>query len=195
MREALSRAHEELREFRLSDKVDFRSQLADKGGALRADNPLWDIVLEHLDDYDFMVDDLTAIAPSAVSKLAIAEPEKAAAIAARLAQHLAEGDFGLRQFDQINVHLGWILSALEGLTAADQSGLFEDVAVPYCEAVEQWDRYPHNDLLRSWLPTLSGPVGDAMASAIRQAGATEYFKGIIGGRRISNPRLAGLLEV
>lgn len=194
MSDALTRAHELRAELPTSDKADFRAQIHEKGGSLRPDNPLWDIVLESLDDYDFMIDDLVAIRPSAAEQLARNRPEMAARVAERLARHLTEGDYGSRTWDSLNTHLNWIHSVLEGLDAVGRYDLFEDVAFGYCEAVAHWDRYRHNDTLTRWLGRLAGPAGDAMARAIHHSGQVDYFRSMAERQRFTNAALTALLE-
>lgn len=179
-----------------SDKVTFRVQIGEKGGQLAPDNALWGIVEEHLNDEDFMLDDLPSVRPSAAKKLAAARPDFAAAVAEQLARHVvaaASGSWSERQFDSYNARLDWIKAVLEGLQESGRFDLFGDIAPAYCQAVQAWDRYPHNGRLVPWLTGLSAPAATRMARAIRHSGATDYFRTITDGRRISDPTLAAVL--
>ena len=194
MADALTKALDLLAGLPVSEKADFRAQLREHGGNLRPDNPLWGVAHDHLDDYNFMIDDLIAIEPEAAKKLATANPASAATIAERLGRCVSDVDrFGSRQWDSLNAHLGWIKAVLEGLAEVARYELFEDVALVYCEAVAAWDRYRHNDVLRPWMSRLSGPTGNAMAKAIHQAGVTDYFKTLMERRQFNSPELAALL--
>lgn len=192
---ALSKAQELLVPLPTSVKVAFRTKIDANGGNLAANNPLWQVVEDHLDDESFMIDDLVLIRLTAAKRLAAARPEFAVIIADRLARHLMAGNWTSgRQFDRANFHLDWIRAVLEGLLEAARLDLFGDLAPEYCSAVKYWDRYPHLDRLRPWLVQLKGDAGGVMATAIQHAGATDYFRQFMDGRKVSNPTLAGLLE-
>ena len=194
MAEALIKAHQLRAELPTSEKAKFRIDLRDKGGALKTDDPLWDVVLEDLDDYAFMIDDVAAIKDQSVRKFAANRPEEAARLGERMARHLAEGDWGRRNFNDANRNLDWTLSVLKGLDDAGRHELIEDVGVTYCEAVSNWNRFGHNDELAPWLGGLHGPGGDAMARAIHESGETAFFRRLSEGRRFANAALSGLLE-
>ncbi len=191
---ALSRAEDLLAALPTSEKTDFRAQIRQHGGKLRPDNPLWNTVRDNLDDVDFMLDDLPSVELSAASNLARADPESGAAIGEGLALHLANGDWGRRSFDAANHRLDWIKACMEGLIRASRLDLLGDVAAAYCEAVAMWDRYDHNDRLRAWLSAMADPAGTEMARAIRAAGTTDYFKGLMEGRSFVSTSLAALLQ-
>lgn len=195
MEEARERAEELLEELPLSAGADFRAQIESRSGKLKPDNLLWQVVLDHVDDYDFMLDDVVLIETSAVANWTKREPNDAAPVAERMAQHLLDGDFGDRGFDVVNKHLNWFKAVLEALGDMNWNDLFEDVATSYCEAVASWNRFPHNDRVRRWLPGLFGATGDAMARAIRHSGSVDFFRAEFGsGRRFTNLALAGLLQ-
>lgn len=177
----------------VSERADFRGKIAERGGSLQFDNPLWQVALDHLNNYSFMIDDLVNIKRDAARRFATHRPDEAAKLGERLGRHLCDGDHGNRQWDSFNARLAWIRAVLEGLAEKNRDDLFEDVAVAYCEAVAQWDRYPENDALRPWLAGLRGRIAEAMARAIRQAGATDYFKAMTEGRTFTSPALQGLL--
>ncbi len=192
--EALSRAEDLLATLPTSEKADFRAQIQQHGGRLRPDNPLWNTVRDNLDDIDFVLDDLPSVELSAARDLARADPESGAAIGERLALHLATGDWGRRSFDAANHRLDWIKACMEGLIRASRLDLFGDVATTYCQAVEAWDRYDHNDRLRVWLSAMRDPPGTEMARAIRASAATDYFTRLMEGRGFVSTSLAALLQ-
>jgi len=194
MSEALRRSHELRAELPTSDKANFRADVREKGSGLRKDNPLWDVALENLDDYAFMIDDVVVIKDSSVRRFAAARPEDAARLGERMALHLVQGDWGRRNFDSANQNLNWIHSVLEGLVDAARFDLLEDVGAVYCEAVSTWNRFNHNDVLTRWLPGLNGRAGDAMARAIHQSGESEYFRRITERQSFDSRALAALLE-
>jgi serine/threonine protein kinase len=194
--EALEAAQVMLAGLPTSDKITFRVQISEKGGQLAPDNALWGVVEDHLDDADFMLDDLTSVRVAAAKRLADARPDFAAALAEKLAKHVvaaAAGDWSARDFDSYNARLDWIKAILEGLQQGGRLDLFGDTAPTYCQAVQAWDRYPHNGRLVSWLGGLRSPAATSMAMAIRQSGTTDYFRSITDGRRITDPTLAALL--
>ncbi len=195
MADARAQAHALLADLPTNPKVDFRTQIQARGSNLAPTNPLWEMVEDHLDDHDFMIDDLVLIGTGAASRLAQTTPERAVDIAERLAEHLMTGKWAEgRNFGVANLHLDWLKAVLEGLLQADRLDLFGDLAPEYCAAVKSCDRYPHNDRLRPWLAGLTGNAGTAMARAIQQAGVVEYMKDVMDGRRVAHPRLAALLE-
>lgn len=194
MAEALTKAHELRAELPTSEKAKFRTDLREKGPSVKPDNTLWDLALDNLDDHAFMIDDVVAINDSSVRRFAAARPEGAARLGERMALHLAEGDWGRRNFDSANENLGWVLSVLEGLIDADRYDLLEDVGAVYCQAVSKWNRFRHDDVLTRWLTELRGRAGDAMARAIHQSGETDYFRRITEGQRFASAALVGLLE-
>jgi hypothetical protein len=192
---ALSKAKELLMQLPASAKLDYRARVKAVGGTFAADDPIWDVVEEHLDDEGFMIDDLILVNTGTAKALAAARPDFALNIAEHLGGHLMAGSWTTgRSFDQAIVHLNWLKAVLEGLLKARRLDLFGDLAPEYCRAVERWDRYPHLNLLRPWLGTLSGDAAVAMARAIHQSGATKYFAREMSGRRVSNSTLAALLE-
>lgn len=194
MAEAITRSQQLRAELPRSEKAKFRTDLRDMGTSLKTDNPLWDVALEDLDDHAFMIDDVTTIKSQSVRKFASTRPEEGARLGERMARHLAEGDWGRRNFDEANRNLDWILSVLEGLDDAGRHDLIEDVGVAYCEAVSNWNRFRHNDALTRWLGHLRGQAGDAMGRAIHQSGKIEYFRRITVGQTFANAALSGLLE-
>lgn len=195
MEEARDRAKELIEEPPLSARAGFRAQIESRSGKLKPDNLLWQVVLDHADDYAFMMDDVVLIETPAVANWTKREPNDAALIAERMAQHLLDGDLGYRGFDVVNKHLNWVKAVLEALGDMNRNELFEDVATPYCEAVASWNRFPHNGRVRRWLPGLSGATGDAMARAIRYSGSVDFFRAEFGsGRRFTNLALAALLQ-
>lgn len=112
-----------------SRRTGIREQIDDNGGSLAPDNPLWMVVADRLDDFEFMVDDLMMTDASAAQRLATIRPEAAAVIAERLAEHLISGAYGVgRSFAKTNEHLAWIRSVIVGLISADRFGLLGDVA-------------------------------------------------------------------
>lgn len=194
MSEALARSHELRADLPTSDTANFRADVREKGSGLKVDNPLWDVALENLDDHAFMIDDVVAIKDSSVRRFAAARTEDAARLGERMALHLVQGDWGRRNFDSANQNLNWVHSVLKGLVNAKRFDLREDVGGVYCEAVSNWNRFHHNDVLTRWLTELNGRAGDAMARAIHQSGETEYFRRITERQSFASPALAGLLE-
>lgn len=195
MAEALAEAQRLLAPLPISEKAGFRDQIGERSGALAPDNPLWMVVADHLDDFEFMVDELMLIDASAAQRLATLRPESAATIAERLAEHLTSGEYGIgRDFSKTNQHLAWIRAVLVGLIAGERFDLLSDVAPAYCKAVKEWDRFPHNDALRPWLVKLQGQAATVMATAIQHAIAIDYFREMIGDSRPAGTALASLLE-
>jgi serine/threonine protein kinase len=193
MAEAVERSDELLAEPPISDKGDFGAQLDEKGGSLRVDNPLWDVVHENLDDPNFMLDDVVRIDLSAVQKWTRAHPSKGAELAEQMARHLLED--GYLQFNRTVRPMDLIRAVLAALATAGEYGLMEDAAGPYCEAVRTWDQWTPNDRLRSWLEGLSGQAAAAMAKGIRQSGSTDYFRqSIARDRRFVSADLRSLLQ-
>jgi serine/threonine protein kinase len=194
MSEALTRAQELRADLPTSEKAKFRTDLREKGSGLKTDNSLWDVVLENLDDHAFMIDDVVDISDSSVRRFAAARPEDAARLGERMALHLVQGDWGHRNFDSANENLDWVHSVLEGLVDAKRYDLLEDVGAVYCEAVSNWNRFRHNDVLTRWLTELRGRAGDAIARAIHQSGETDYFRRITERQTFASAALVGLFE-
>lgn len=195
MREALTRAGELLASLPTSEKVNFRTRIKDKSPNLSPANPLWEVVEDHLDDLDFMIDDLVLIGTGAARRFAEAAPERALTIAEKLAGHLLTGDWTEgRHFDVVNTHLDWIKAVLEGLQEVGRLDLFGDLASEYCRAVKYCDRYAHYDRLRPWLSQLRGEWGTSMARGIQHADAAAYMRSVMEGRRVVSPDLAAVLE-
>lgn len=194
MSDALTKSYELRADLPTSEKAKFRTDLREKGFALRTDNPLWDVALENLDDHSFMIDDVVDIKNRSVRRFAAARPEEGARLGERMALHLNQGDWGRRNFDSANQNLDWVHSILEGLVDAQRYDLLEDVGAVYCEAVSRWTRFPHNDVLARWLPELNGRAGDAMARAIHQSGETDYFRRITERHSFASAALDGLLK-
>ncbi|NPD04514.1 protein kinase [Nocardioides sp. zg-1308] len=192
MMEAVERSEELLTEMPISEKGNFRTLVGEKGGALRVDNPLWDVVRENLDDPDFMLDDVVRIEPSAVHKWTRSHPSNGAELAEKMAGHLDEGYLS---YSRTVAPMDLIRTVLAALPEVEEYGLMEDVAVPYCEAVRSWDQWTPNDRLRSWLEGLSGHAAATMARAIHQSASTDYFRqSIARDRRFASPDLRSLLQ-
>lgn len=194
MADALARSVELAVDLPVSDKAQFRLDLQEKGGAISADDALWDVTTEQMDDYDFMVDDVVEIKDKSVRAFAKARPANAARLGERMARHLMEGSWGSRRFDDANANLNWIHSVLEGLDDIGRHDLLEDVAVPYCRAVAGVHRFAHNDILNGWLRDLDEAPARAMARAIHQSGDLEYFRREFGHARFRSSALTALLE-
>lgn len=194
MTEALERTASLRVELPTSEKAEFRTEVRDRGGNLRLDNPLWEVALENIDDHAFMVDDVIEIEHDAVMRFATSRPGDAARLAERMARHLIDGEWGHRNYDHANTVLDWILAVIKGLDKAAQYGPVEDVAVAYCEAASSWNRFSHNDRVSRWLTELRGKGADAMARAIHQTGETQFFRDITRQQRFASPALTGLLE-
>lgn len=193
MQAAHDRAHELLADLPLSDQGEFRTMIAKNGGRLKPGNSLWQVLLDNIDDYDFMIDDVVKIEDSATAAWTTAHAEQAAVVAERMARHLTEGDLGRRNFDRVNNNLDWILTVIRTMADLGREDLVEDVFVAYCAAVAAWDRYSHNARLRRWLSKAAGPVGRAIARAIRDAGELDYFRKEFGREDFRSPELSGLL--
>lgn len=194
MSEALIRSGQLRADLPTSEKAKFRVDLREKGAGLKADNPLWDVALESLEDHAFMIDDVVGIKHSSVRRYAAARPDDGARLGERMALHLVQGDWGHRNFDSANQNLDWVHSVLEGLVDAERYDLLEDIGAVYCEAVSNWNRFRHNDILSRWLTELRGRAGDAIARAIHQSGETDYFRRITEGRSFASAALDGLLQ-
>lgn len=193
MAEALSRSHKLRTELPTSDKAKFRIDLRDKEGVLGPADPRWDVALENLEDYAFIVDDVAAVEGRSVRKFAAIRPEEAARMGERMARHLVRGDWGRRDFDAANRNLDWILSVLKGLDDAGRHELMEDVGVTYCQAVSTWNRYRHNAKLTPWLCSLRGLGGDAVARAVHESGELDFFRRLGEDQRFVNAALSALL--
>lgn len=192
MQEALERVAPLLDALPTSPRAELRAQISERGGELSPVNPLWQVVEDHLEDYEFMIDDLPTITPTAARRLAEKDAERAARIAQRLAEQLVSGDYGSRSYDRLNTHLGWVLAVLQGLEQARRADLLEDVAAAHLEAVRTWDRYRHNDELSRWVTRLRDPSASAFARAVRASGTQEYLRGSMSGR-FSSATLEALL--
>lgn len=178
--EAIARANELLADLPISLQAEFSVALRRQNQILAATDPLWGLALENAGDHAFVIDDLVRVDERSAQQFASARPEDAARLAESMAGHLVRGDWGRRGFDFANAHLSWIQSVLDGLTDIGRHDLFEDVATGYAEAVQTWNRFPHNARLGRWLKQLGEPAGVAMARAIRQAGASEFFQANFG---------------
>lgn len=84
---------------------------------------------------------------------------------------------------------------LKGLDHAREYALLEDAAIPYASAVKHWNRFAHNDVLRAWMPGVHESTGAALAVAIRDADAIDYFRDVFGGSRFDSRTLDGLLRL
>lgn len=194
MPEALEKSQQLRSELPTSEKAQFRTELREKGSRIKTDSPLWDLALENLEDYAFLIDDVIAIQTSSVRRFAASRPDEASRLGERMALHLVQGDWGHRDFDSANQNLDWVHSVLEGLVDANRFDLLEDVGAVYCGAAAQWNRFAHNDVLARWLTKLDDRAGDAMARAIHQSHETEFFGRITGGKSFTSASLDGLLE-
>jgi serine/threonine protein kinase len=193
--DALALASTMLAAMPVSTAAQFVEAVRLQGPNLPPDSPLWDIVEENLEDQDFVLDDLMQVLPDAAKELGTTRSDLAARIAEKVCGHLTNGSWGYRGFDYANTHLGWVLAVLAGLDHAGKYGYFEDVAVAYADAVRRWDRYAHNDYAGPWLRALGEPAGAAMARAIRDADAKDYFRrSIIGDARCSSGSLDGFIR-
>jgi serine/threonine protein kinase len=193
MAEAVERSKELLAEPPMSEKGDFRAKLDEKGGGLKVENPLWDVVRENLDDLDFMVDDVVRIDASAVRKWTQANPNDGARLGEQMARHLL--DNGFLSYSRTVRPMDLIRTVVAALGDQGEYGLMEDVAVLYCEVVETWNQWTPNDRLRSWLEKLTGQAGSTMARAIHHSDTTDYFRREIArDNRFASQELRSLLQ-
>lgn len=191
--EALERSKELLADLPISELGDFRAKLDEKGGSLKVDNPLWDVVRENLENLDFMLDDVVRINLSAVGRWVNIYPNDGARLAEHMAGHLLNDDH--LDYERTVRPLDLIRTAVAAVGEVGEYGLMEDAALPYCQAVAAWDQWKPNDRLRSWLERLTGEAADTMARAIHHSGTTDYFRGAIArDRRCASERLRSLLQ-
>ena len=175
-----------------SEKATFRTRISEGNGELAPEDELWQVALDNLDDFDFVIDDVVDIAPPSVKAATEVRAESVGLIAERMARHLVDGEWGSRGFNRANANLDWILGVLKALLAADQFDVVADIAPAYFGAVKAWNRFAHDDKVSDWLVSLEGPAAEVVTRAVNQSSALEYLRELLKGRRPKDASLAAL---
>jgi serine/threonine protein kinase len=129
----------------------------------------------HSDDLALYVDEVARLPTAATRRWVASDPATVATVAHTMAQLLQEPNWGHRHHDEANRPLDWILDVAQALAQARRLDLLEDVTYALAQAARDWDRYPHNNRMRSWLIELDDDTGRVVGRAIRNADAAEYY--------------------
>jgi serine/threonine protein kinase len=158
------------------------AQVAEQAGAIAS---------LHTDQDEIWLDELARLPTEQVRAFTRADPEAAAAAAQTMLGHLDSRTWGNRDFTYLNIPLAWAFEVLRGLVTEDELGLAEDVAVAFFEREAEWDRWKQKAMTIGWLRTLPEPRGVAIARAMRQSGARDYYAASLADGRILSRSLAG----
>ncbi|HET7519120.1 MAG TPA: hypothetical protein VFN05_15810, partial [Actinomycetes bacterium] len=112
------------------------------------------LAIAHPDDLALYVDEVARLPDAATRRWAATNPGTVAAVARAMAELLQHAEWGGRRFDEANRPLDWILAVARALAVARRLDLLEDVTYALARAARHWDRYPHNDRMRTWLTEL-----------------------------------------
>lgn len=191
--DARERAAELLSQPAASPKSQLRLAVG-AGEGISPAHPLWDVIADLSDDEDFMIDDVAMMRANDVCSWAETSPENASRAAVAMARHLRHGTWGYRSFNYANVPLMWIFSVLRGLRLAGRTELLEDVAVEFCPAEAEWNRFEQQARTRAWLRSLDEETGVAMARAIAQSGVVGFYRGLVERDSMNSVALRELLK-
>lgn len=144
----------------------------------------------HTDQDEIWLDELARLPVEQVRAFTKSDPDAAAAAAQTMLDQLNSRTWGNRDFTYLNIPLRWAHEVLRVLVEEGQLGLAEDVAVPYLEREAEWDRWKQKAMTVAWLRSLTEPQGVAIARAMRQSGAREYYQGPLANRRVVSRTLA-----
>ncbi|MBG6140632.1 serine/threonine-protein kinase [Longispora fulva] len=133
-----------------------------------------DLALEHRESSLLYIDHLARIPSAQLEVWAAAESTNASALAQNMARHLVSMDWDNRDRDYANTPLNFVLVILKVLLSNARYGLGEDVAEEYFRAELHWNSPRQKIRTESWLERLDEKAGQAMAQALRAAGAVEY---------------------
>jgi eukaryotic-like serine/threonine-protein kinase len=133
------------------------------------------LALAHPDDLALYVDELARLPAATTHRWVSTDPATVAAVAQAMAELLQRDDWGRRQFDEANRPLDWMLDVAGALASARRLELLEDVTYALAQAARYWDRYPHNNRMRTWLTELDDDAGRVVGRAIRNAAAAEFY--------------------
>jgi serine/threonine protein kinase len=121
---------------------------------------------ERPDDADLYLDYLAKSGETSARQMVASDSNMALRIVDQMTMHM-ESNFGGRNYDYLNVTLGWILQVAQAAEAAHNLGLLEDVSLTLLEAEASCARFRQRDRTRSWLNGLSGDAALAVARALR----------------------------
>jgi serine/threonine protein kinase len=153
-----------------------RAQAAGRAGVDPEDRvELGRLAAAHSDDLALHVDEVARLPTAATRRWAASDPATVAAVAQAMAELLQRAEWGRRQFDEANRPLDWILDVAQALAQDRRLDLLEDVTHALAQAAHHWDRYPHNNRMRTWLADLDDDAGRVVGRAIRNADAAEYY--------------------
>jgi eukaryotic-like serine/threonine-protein kinase len=133
------------------------------------------LALAHPDDLALYVDEVARLPAATTHHWVSTDPATVAAVAQAMAELLQRDEWGRRQFDQANRPLDWMLDVAGALATIRRLELLEDVTYALAQAARYWDRYPHNNRMRTWLTELDDDAGRVVGRAIRNADAAEFY--------------------
>lgn len=131
---------------------------------------------EHSDDADLHLDVIVRLPVEHVRVLVRSESQLVYKITQAIDRHLDES-FGYRDFDYLNVILGWMLNVAQAAAENGQIGLLEDVVALLFEADPKWDRWRNRQRVQRWLDDLHGPAAESVARALLASQRAVEFYG------------------
>ena len=150
---------------------------------------VWTSIEALVNDADLMIDVVARIDADAVRRRAQADPDASSRLALMLTSHLQDLDWGNRDFAYADVPIRWIRAAAQGLAAAGEFGLMEDVATELFTASERWDRWDQAREIARWLDRSDGAQGQALARALRRSRTGQYFSRYATASRALSPEI------
>jgi len=89
---------------------------------------------------------------------------------------LKSGDFGRRDYNEVNVPLRFLRNAAGALLDCRRAGDAEDALAGFFELAVTWDRYAEQDETPRWLETRAERDADVVTRALRRT------SGVAGSR-------------
>lgn len=152
----------------LPPPVELAEELAAQArtGDAAAAAALFDLAAESLDDADLFLDHLANLPAGSVRAGVTHDARQAGRLLEPMGRHLNE-DFGDRNFQYLNVPLGWMLDVARAAISLGDMGLLEDAATVLFAAEVSCARYDQRRKSRTWLNALNGPAARTVARALQ----------------------------
>lgn len=164
-------------------------------GATENLDSLMSLAEAYANDVDLYLDHLARVPTVSLHGWAASEPDRAAALAVTMAQHVVDGPWGDRDLQYVGTPLSFVHTILRAMVDVGELGLAQDLATLFFTADARWKDVGQRMRTRDWLDGLAGPATAVMARALAHCAdmtaVSDYYRE--GGWRPAAPVLQVLM--
>ncbi|MFB9924956.1 protein kinase [Amycolatopsis halotolerans] len=135
-------------------------------GAVENLDSLVSLAEAYTNNTDLYIDHLARVPTMRLYGWAANDPDRAAALATTMAEHVVGSPWGDRDRQYAGTPLSFVHTVLRALVDVSQLGLAQDLATPFFTADARWQDVGQRMRTRDWLDGLTGPAAAAMARAL-----------------------------